>query len=221
MAANCDWRSIEIARDIPAGANYVRLRPNLIRANGVADIDDIQLTVVEGTRSAIPWTIQTVFSDNFEGVAGPLTKSAWKWGQTAGKSVVEESGNHFIRIQGMGLNKYSSVGTEISIKPEWKKLRISYKIRTQQFKANPADINSGSDLFVVFADEHGTWMPGGGTPLNRLKNDAAWTPRSWLWSVPPGAKSVLVNLSADLVTGITDFDDIKVDALVENSVKEQ
>jgi serine/threonine protein kinase len=220
VQTNTDWKVIENVVTIPPGVKNAGLEFNLGFASGIADFDDLRVTLVETnappaeSHPAVATSGQIVFADDFEGDAGPNVKSPWNWSGsgegTAGKSLVAENGNHFIRIQSEDWSKSCSVDSTFPLEPEWKKLGFSYRIRTKNIKSKPGQINSGADLFVVFADEKLKWLPGGGTPLIRLSHDTNWISRSLTWMIPARAKFGTMSLSLEKSRGIADFDDIKV-----------
>ena len=98
-----------------------------------------------------------VFAEDFEAKAGTDGKSQWKWWEGSDPQATHkwlaENGNHFVRLEGKDWNKKAGLDAVLPIQPEWKKLRFSYRIRAQGINANPADGNSGGDLFSRFGSE--------------------------------------------------------------------
>jgi hypothetical protein len=122
--------------------------------------------------------------------------------------LLDEGGNHFLRLKNDDPAKTVFVDQKISIEKGWKALTISARMRATDFKAGKA---APQDARVAFAfrDDKGNRV-GSWPAVPEVKADSPWVDRTVTVDVPEGAKVLYMQLAMFYCTGAVDFDDIRV-----------
>jgi hypothetical protein len=122
--------------------------------------------------------------------------------------LLTESGNRFLRLTNNDPAKTVFADQRIVIDPTWKALNVSARMRAVKFKAGKT---ASQDARVAFAfrDEKDVRI-GNWPPVPSVKTDSPWVERTVTVDVPPGAKTMYIQLAIFNATGTVDFDDVKV-----------
>lgn len=149
-----------------------------------------------------------VFADDFENTKAGGTPWYWDWEDHAGKSVVAEKENHFVRLEGNDAQPTRIVQITLPVRPEWKKLAYSVRMRTRGLKINPNKEWSGAKMDAYFLDEKKSAI--GVQTAGNVTADIDWRIMKNWDKVPDGARYLRLDLTLYESTGIVDFDDVKV-----------
>jgi hypothetical protein len=122
--------------------------------------------------------------------------------------VLEDDGNHFIRLTNKDASKTVFVDQKVNVDPHWKTVTISARIRTSDFKAGKS-ASQDARVALAFHDQNGTRV-GNWPPVPSVKTNSPWTDRVVTADVPEGAKSLIIQLAIFNATGTADFDNIRV-----------
>ena len=123
-------------------------------------------------------------------------------------TLMEEGGNHFLRVNNPDAGKLVYFDRKIELDPAWVAVTVSARMRSTGFTSGKGSKQDGR-VDVIFRDEHGTRV-GGYPTVPCVRGDSPWTVRSATADVPPGAKSLLLQVGIFNSSGTVDFDDITV-----------
>ena len=122
--------------------------------------------------------------------------------------LLTESGNRFLRLTNADPAKTVFADQRIRIDPTWKALNVSARMRATNFKAGKTPSQDARVAFAFRDDKDvriGNWPP-----VPSVKTDSPWVERTVTVDVPPGAKTMYIQLAIFNATGTVDFDDVKV-----------
>ncbi len=122
-------------------------------------------------------------------------------------TIEHEAGNQFIRING-DATKTIFADQQIHVDPTWKVLNVSARMRATDFKSGKQAFQDAR-LAFAFKDAKGLRV-GNWPPVPSIKDNSPWVERTVTVDVPPGAKTLYLQLAVFNATGTVDFDDIKV-----------
>ena len=122
--------------------------------------------------------------------------------------IVNEDGNHFMRLTNGDPAKTVFVDHKINIDPTWKAVTVSARMRAINFKPGKLPSHDARVAFAFRDDQDkrvGSWPP-----VPSVRSDSPWTERVVTADVPPGASSMYIQLAIFNATGTADFDDIHI-----------
>ncbi|MDQ3815647.1 MAG: hypothetical protein M3347_17170 [Armatimonadota bacterium] len=157
---------------------------------------------------------------DFETLDGEGKPAGWKVVDGKRIGLVEEDGNHFLRLFNNQLRVDVVSPILVPLEPEWRRLKVTVRMRTNALRVEP-DVGSGARLDCSFVDAAGkTVAPGlaeaaskGNAPsllLPTLRLDTEWVDLKAVGAIPPGAVALRLAPSLINTRGIADFDDIQV-----------
>jgi hypothetical protein len=123
-------------------------------------------------------------------------------------TLLEEGGNHFLRLDNPDPAKIVYVDRKIKVDPSWVAVTVSARMRSTDFQAGSGSMQDGR-IRILFKDESGTRIGNYPTEPN-VRGDSTWTIRTATADVPAGAKSVQLQAGIFNATGTLDLDDIIV-----------
>jgi serine/threonine protein kinase len=225
-----DWKDRFRVLNIPPGTKFMQLYLKLDESTGVADFDNILVTVMEtnkpssGSASPAPGSVssQMAFFEDFEKFepVGDNTKGIrWDPAKQARPgekwSVTNDGTNHFMELESPSPGNSIIPGYgRVILQPEWKRLKFSLRIRARNLRVNPASRPGGAALFIGWW--YKVWNESA-TTTACVTNDCDWTLVEKIVLIPEGAKRVgFTPMLADS-SGIADFDDIKVEVVDQTS----
>jgi hypothetical protein len=145
---------------------------------------------------------------SFEHVSGDLP-DGWTTGQPERVKVIEENGNHFVRVTIDKPKQTAILSRALAVDPAWKRLTIRARLRAKDLKLGEEGWHEPRvALFFANADgEHvGKWPD-----VPRLReNTAGWIDREVTVDVPDGAAKLDVQCAVFSAQGVVDFDDVTV-----------
>jgi serine/threonine protein kinase len=156
-----------------------------------------------------------ILADDFENSKADGASWWWDWEGRAGKSMMVENGNHFVRLEGNDAHPTRVVQMTLPVRAEWKKLAYSIRIRTRNLKINPAKQWSGAKLEATFLDGKKSVMRTQSAGI--LTHDTDWLTKTTWDIVPNGARYLRIDLTLYQASGIADFDDVKVTVLEQTT----
>ncbi|HSU55872.1 MAG TPA: hypothetical protein VLT36_17585, partial [Candidatus Dormibacteraeota bacterium] len=198
LQTNCDWMPIEVCRDIPPDAKYASFKLLLAHATGIADLDDIRVTVTEANLSrvtelsAAPGSQhapgeRVLLMEDFERASATGLGAQPTWGTGEG-IVIEENGKHFFRMQGKDIHRSLNFGGILALPEHWKTITVSGRIRVRNIKVDESWQYSGAKIEVDLLDANKSPVHISSTP--QLKLDADWTTERWDTDSTYGSNSV-------------------------------
>ncbi len=204
-----NWRTISLSVDIPRNADNITLSAVMHDTKGIFDVDDLKLEQATPTVNLAPiyeWTREFP-----EGTFEHLDEqgNALNWPADGKGKVLEEDGNHFLRLSNNGLQSSVSMASQWKLKPQWKAVRVRARIRGRnlKFSGNPLD---GARMQIVFLNgQDGLVMPLP-APLE-LKKDSDWLDLQTKLVIPPGAVTIRLMPSLSRTSGTLDVDDVLIE----------
>jgi hypothetical protein len=210
---DADWQQLSVKADIPRDAVYIEIAAMLQETSGIFDVDDLQFEQATPTVNLAPiyeWTREFPEGtfENKEENGAPL-----HWEMDNRAQILEEEGNHFLRLTSENARDTIFVSGQWKIKPEWKSVRVRARLRGANLKkgGNPLD---GARLRILFMDSNDTPLTVIPEPLE-LKKDSDWVDLQTQTPIPPGAVSIRLMPSLSRSSGLFDVDDIYIEPLTE------
>ncbi|MBV9865664.1 MAG: hypothetical protein JO316_09960 [Abitibacteriaceae bacterium] len=213
LKKDSDWVSQMIEIEVVPGATYLRLSAESF-ASGIIDYDDIRVE----PNSPLPahrWR-KSFPEGNFETPDAQGNLLGWKPSDPKLYQVMEENGNHFLRINNLPnatgqFSHFVSAPCRFKLDPHWKKLRIRVRMRASHLKIG---VNPWEDarLALVFEDALGRHIEPW-TAVPSIKHDTDWVNLEQMQDITPG--SVYLTLSPEMQgsSGVVDYDDIRFDPI--------
>jgi hypothetical protein len=148
--------------------------------------------------------------ESMEDLDGKGGVRGWKIQERYKSQVVltEEAGNHFLRVTNPDAAKIVFFERKIPLDPSWVAVTVSARMRAIDFKSGSGSMQDGR-VNLIFKDEQGVRI-GKYPSVPNVRSDVPWTTRSATADVPPGAKSLHLQVGIFNATGTVDFDDITV-----------
>jgi hypothetical protein len=160
------------------------------------------------TPTTVPSPAPVLPNGSFEQVSGELP-DGWTSGQPERVKVIEEGGNHFVRVTIDKPKQTAILSRPLAIDPAWKRLTIRARFRAKDLKLGEEGWHEPrvALFFANGAGEHvGPWPD-----VPRLREDAAeWVEREVTVDVPDGAAKLDVQCAVFSAQGVVDFDDVTV-----------
>ena len=227
LTHNSDWLTMTNQLAVPDGARYLRLDLILYRTTGMADFDDVKVTVVEENLSAreqLPTATangtnvgRIVLTENFETLDSegkPKTRGSSSELFAAGEKQIirTENRNNFLEYQASAVTNWMHPSVFVlNLKPEWTLLKISVRIRTQNLNSGPS---FGATLVTGFADE--SWKTFKQNRTSFVRTNSDWQLLEKILPVPPSAKHLILSPTLAYASGTAHFDDIIVTVVEED-----
>lgn len=209
LAGDSEWIIKSGSSSIPPKAEYAVIAAANSGISGTFSVDDIS---VEPNGALDVPTLTVDFPEGtFEELDEDGLARNWSMNGAQGVELVEENGNHFLRLT--NTTKSNVIGVEAfwKLDPATRIVRIRARLRGTNIQTGKQTWEN-AQLNYSFTDASGVRVGGWPPPLS-LKEDSNWDKRTSAARVPEGA--VLLWLSPQLLnaTGIFDIDDIQVEQI--------
>ena len=165
---------------------------------------------VATTPATAPATAPSAVLPNgsFEHITGDLP-DGWTTGQPDRVKVVEEGGNHFVRVTIDKPKQTAILSRTLTIEPAWRRLTIKARLRAKDLKLGEEGWHEPR-VALFFANANGEHV-GKWPDVPRLRETAAeWVDREATVDVPDGAAKLDVQCAVFSAQGVVDFDDVTV-----------
>lgn len=204
-----DWRTVELIVRVPDGATAIQLAPALMRTTGTADFDDIQLIPNPPLSTLM---LQPGFPQgNFEQLNPDGTPVGWHYSDPQRVSVVEEAGNHFLRVTNDNAKSQVLATGYFKLDPEWKGVQISVRLRATGLKPGPVSWMNAR-LSYNYANALGDRI-GGWPQTADVRADTDWKTMTVRSAIPAGTAYLRFDATLQECLGTLDVDDIDVQPL--------
>ncbi|MBV9866837.1 MAG: hypothetical protein JO316_15890 [Abitibacteriaceae bacterium] len=152
---------------------------------------------------------------SFESVDAQGQPINWKLPDPKAAQIVEENGNHFLRLTSNSFTAHPDAANRMRIDPQWKTISIRARIRTRDLHLRQnAQATDGARLEYAFENANGVGLAGAGTPVTMLRavqSDQNWTfLKADVYNDNEKAEYLRVTPAIAGATGTADFDDIHV-----------
>lgn len=129
----------------------------------------------------------------------------------------DDGGNHFLRIKSEQPGKMVMVYRLFDMKPEYKALEFSYRVRYEGIKVGEKGWFDGR-IMINFKDKEGKVLKGGPGAPNYKGTSKEWQAKTMKFNVPEGAKTLeIMPCLFNVAAGTIDFDDLKLVVLDDNA----
>lgn len=215
--ADCDWKNMSITLDVPRGARFLRLEPGFLGgASGELYIDDIKV-YANATPVALPY--QQGFP---EGRFSKLDEFGMPVGWFADPSRVKfekEDGKSFLRLKKEPNEPAPTATAYVKVDPKWEAVRLTAQVRCSNFP--PAVDYWWTNARILVIPEDVECVMAFRFPYPpAFKKDTPWSEYKYEFNLPKDTCRLKVELAIDLVPGVFDVADIKVEP-IEKIVKKK
>ncbi|HEX8234356.1 MAG TPA: hypothetical protein VF600_00205 [Abditibacteriaceae bacterium] len=207
LSVDSDWKRVSITNMVPPGTQNLYIDAGNWGRAGTVFIDDI---VVEANPSFEARDIAPSFPEGtFEKVDDSGNPDGWDSAQAFGVQVLEENGNHYLRLTNRDPGASAFIHGFFKLDPEWRMVRVRSRLRVKDLKmgAQPWEI---ARLGYVFTDEAGN-QAGDYTNSPGVDADTDWKVIEIVAPVHPGAALIKLTPILNNATGVLDIDDIVVE----------
>jgi serine/threonine protein kinase len=163
---------------------------------------------------------QVLLSEDFENFGPPEDSKTWdwkarisgrSWTSLAGKSIVEDGGNHYLQMVSTNEGDRTIIA-RIQLPENWAKVIVTFRVRTRNLIASKSYEPSGAKMGFGWFNLEGGGVPGKVGSSTPIKGDKEW---SWqrvsiARKDAPKARSLNVYPLLHQCAGTAEFDDIKV-----------
>lgn len=210
LHTDSDWKTPSVKTDIPRDAIYVKVAVVLQNSAAIFDVDDLRLEEGKPTVILPPvyeWTRQFP-EGSFEYKNPQGGALGWNLDTPAAK-ILEEEGNHFLRLASDSNKNTVLLASEWRLKPQWKEVRVRARMRGRDLKTgtNPLD---AARLQFLFLNSKGEILTPAPAPL-QLNKDTDWVDMQSKATIPTGATTIKLMLSLSRTSGTLDVDDISIE----------
>ncbi|HEV7298430.1 MAG TPA: hypothetical protein VGN72_03630 [Tepidisphaeraceae bacterium] len=205
VAADADWHEQRHVYAVPDGAANVVLQLFILNSAGTFEVDWVRLKPLR--KDEQPSAAGQTLRWDFEKLG-----SGWPVGFSRGDqsqvSIVEEAGNHFLRVNRRTKDESAIISNSIVVDPKWSAVTVGARVRM-------ADLQKGEQAWMTgnvqsaFFDNSGEQV-GGWPPKIGAQADMDWSPRTQRYDVPPGAATLRVDIGMWGSSGRFDVDDLTI-----------
>jgi endoglucanase len=152
---------------------------------------------------------------------GDFEQGGSEWKLPKGAAILEEGGNHFLRLEADGPDQMIIVSRKVELGPEQRALAMSFRARHAEIKVGKESWHDGR-VMLDFRDALGNKLPGSPSAPYFKKQPRDWQGRRLEFLVPEGAVSLEISPALFRVAhGSIDFDDFVLEAVPAEPVKER
>lgn len=207
LDTDSDWKRVSSTNPVPPGTQYLYIDAGNWGRAGTVLVDDI---VIEANPTFEARDILPGFAEGtFEKADGSGNPDGWDSAQAFGATVLEENGNHFLRLTNRDPGASAFIHGFFKLDPEWRMVRVRSRLRVNGLKMGkqPWEI---ARLGYVFTDEAGNQV-GDFTNSPGADGDTDWKVIEIVAPVHPGAALIKLTPILNNATGVMDIDDVVVE----------
>ncbi|MBV9469781.1 MAG: hypothetical protein JOZ57_11115, partial [Abitibacteriaceae bacterium] len=153
---DADWQEEVTELNIPKGAEFIQLAPQMLNTVGEADFDDIKVWPIPAleplpVRAGMP---EGTFEQRDEN-GSPL---GWRLIDPQAITVGEENGNHFLRLSNAA---HPALHAEAAFKlnPAWKKITLRLRMRASNMQSTPMGSGRAALSYDFANQDEGYYAP--------------------------------------------------------------
>ena len=208
LTTSSDWKLLSAVEAIPPGAHHSEIEVANFADSGTFAVDDVTIEA-DGEMDA-PLLRPDFPEGDFE-IINDGEPQGWPIKGLNDIRLVEEKGNHFLRLTHLGYGGYTGFGTSWRLKAGTRTVKVSARMRVRDLKKG-AEGWQTARLGLSFADARGL-LAGGWPSSLELQEDGDWQKMEQTLSVPPNA--VFLNFTPAFLDarGVFDIDDIEVEQI--------
>ena len=141
---------------------------------------------------------------------GDFESGSSEWTSGKGVSVVEEGGNHFLRLQSPEPNVQVQSYRKITLPKGVTKLKVSFRVQHEDIKPGAQNWHTGR-IIMHFLDANGHALKPDPAPFAFKGNSNGWIEKSVELPVPEGAVSLeFMPALFQVAQGTLDIDDVVI-----------
>jgi len=137
--------------------------------------------------------------------------AAWWVRDRENTRLVREDGGAYVRFHNGDASKIVNIGTSLELKPEWKKIRLSLRLRTKEVRAGREAWHAAT-VMLRFEDGAKKLIPPY-PPKPVQSGDQGWTEWKEILNIPEKATVLKIEPGLFFATGEMDLDDIRVEPM--------
>ncbi|MBV9468481.1 MAG: hypothetical protein JOZ57_04500, partial [Abitibacteriaceae bacterium] len=150
LARSKPWDGYSARIAVPRGTVSLRLQPELVNS-GQADFDDIQVLPNTLHFAGIPLR-DGIMQQDFETRGAHGTPEGWDLSDTRRMKILDEDGNHFLRLRNDQAKDTLEVDAIVRLDPTWKRVKLTARLRGSALRIGP-ERTDNARLATVFLDE--------------------------------------------------------------------
>lgn len=203
-----DWKTLSTTVEVPPNSAKLLLKTGMVQSTGVLGVDDI--TIVANAPLDFPLLRPDLPEGAFEEIDEKGRPKGWMDGSNAQLKLIEENGNHYLRLTNDEPEKFLSVVGRFKLNPAWKSVIISARLRGTNIKRKPdaktwETARVGYDFENAQGQRVGPWPP-----TLELLGSTDWKVFQLQIDIPRGAALMRIVPLMHNTTGTFDIDDIIV-----------
>ena len=146
---------------------------------------------------------------NFETLNDELKPRDWRFETALSAQFIEdENNNHYISIDADGTDEARRLVRRFAIKPEWKSLKISARVKAEALQIGDKPWRDGH-IVITFYDEKDAALAF--TKPITLNSDTEWKVLSAVEEIPPGAHHSEIEIANFADSGTFAVDDVTIE----------
>ncbi len=208
LTRDSEWATLSGRGEVPAGTQTLLLDVGVYGPAGELSVDDVR--VVANPRLARGPLRPGLPEGTFEVVDAHGLPRGWSVADSRGVQVLEEGGNHFLRLTSddpMGLRE---VEAYFPLPPGAHQLVLRYRARARGLKPGGSEPFQNARVGYLFTDAGGQRV-GDWPATPGLREDVDWTWLELQAPVPPSAALLKISPMLLNVSGTLDVDDIRIE----------
>lgn len=208
LTADTDWKTLSGTEAIPPSAHHSEIEVANFAQSGTFSVDDV---TIEPDGAIDAPLLRPNFPEGHFEIINDGEFQNWPVEGLNDIRIVEENGNHFLRLTHLEIGGYTGLKTSWRLKAGTKTVKVSARMRVRGLKKGEEGWQTAR-LGLSFTNAQG--LLAGPWPLSlELQSDSDWkTLETTLW-VPPDA--VFLRFIPEFLDarGVFDVDDIEVEQL--------
>ncbi len=203
---NSDWTTLHKFIVIPEGATSLSLEPGFFYSTGELLIDNIRV------EANVPIEARPIREGFPEGTFENIEGSGWPEGfepwipETL--KMVEENGNHFVRLTGQPPGQSSGLDGRFALPPQWKRVKVKARVRLTNYTRGAKNWETAK--IGVVAEDETSQVAGNNLKPAEISPSEQWTTVEITNPVPKGATMLNVRPQLSNSIGVLDVDDLEI-----------
>jgi len=221
IKADSDWKTYTVILTPPEGAVALEISPGLFKATGIMEIDDIVIKVIDPDAAKLKTGASNLYSQikvfneyaTFEKFV-PQKKNklaGWVFSTHTKITVTGNNVNHWVRITNDNIKDIVKILAILKIKPEWKKLEVTARIKTSNIKLGEVHWATPR-LTLVSIDAEKKYINKNRRDIV-IKENSNWKIHKTILSIPDEVAWLEISPGLYKATGTMEVDNIVVKVL--------